>query len=78
LRFSPISAAFDPVFWDESVQAYRTRGYTDTPDDRGNAVAVCAGLVPKERSEAIAKVLENTRRSSIGMETLHDRGAVST
>jgi len=50
LRQKAIATAFDRVFWDDSVQAYRTHGYKDAPDDRGNAVAVCAGLVPDRKS----------------------------
>ena len=67
-RRKSIAAAFDRVFWDESVQAYRAHGYKDPPDDRGNAIAVCAGLAASQRTDALAAMFAKTERSSIGME----------
>ena len=67
-RRQSVSAAFDRVFWDRKVKAYRTPGYTEQPDDRGNALAVCAGLAPPRRQEALVALLTQTHLASNYME----------
>lgn len=41
---------------------------TETPDDRGNALAVLSGLAPEERYEPILQVLKTSRMASSYME----------
>lgn len=38
------------------------------PDDRGNAIAVCAGLVPAHRRDALVSLLQKIENSSITIE----------
>jgi alpha-L-rhamnosidase len=64
-RRHSIAAAFDRIFWDESVHAYRSKGFPDAPDDRGNGLAVCAGLVPKERGADLVRLLSQREAATI-------------
>ena len=67
-RRQSIAAAFDGVFWDDAVHAYRSKGFNDSPDDRGNAIAVCAGLVPGRRHADLVRFCTQREASSIYME----------
>jgi len=67
-RLQSMSAAFDRVFWDNKVQAYRSPEHTEQPDDRGNALAVCAGLAPPSRNEDLVRMLTQTHLASNYME----------
>lgn len=69
----------DTTWLDETMAAlykgYQTLwvdgvGYTtrETPDDRGNALAVLSGLAPEERYETIVQVLNSSRMASSYME----------
>ena len=62
------AAAFDRVFWDDAVHAYRSKGFGDAPDDRGNAIAVCAGLPPEQRHADLVRLCSQREASSIYME----------
>lgn len=64
-RRQSIAASFDRVFWDEGVNAYRSPGFKEPPDERGNAIAICAGLAPAHRRDALISVLQTTEKSSI-------------
>ena len=66
-RMDSIRDNFDTVFWNESLNAYRTSGHTAT-DDRANALAVYAGLVPESRYPAMQKVLTSVYQASPYME----------
>jgi hypothetical protein len=61
-RLDRLDAAFDAVFWREG--AYRSPEYRGPTDDRASAMAVVAGLAPRERYEAIARVLSEQRHAS--------------
>ena len=67
-RIHSMAAAFDRVFWDDAVHAYRSQGFKDPPDDRGNAIAVCAGLVPEQHRADIVRLFSQREASSIYME----------
>ena len=67
-RRSAIASAFDRVFWDDSVHAYRSNGFKEPPDDRGNAIAVCAGLAPSQRNAELARLFATRDGASIYME----------
>lgn len=41
--------AFNSKFWDKKLECYRSADYQGVPDDRVQAMAVVAGLVPEER-----------------------------
>ncbi|MEU5099624.1 discoidin domain-containing protein [Streptomyces sp. NPDC020996] len=55
---------FDRVLWNENSRAYRSPGYRGDTDDRGNALAVVAGLAPSARHDAIVEVLRNHTNAS--------------
>ena len=40
---------FDLKFWDKKLEYYKSADYQELPDDRVQAMAVLAGLVPEER-----------------------------
>jgi alpha-L-rhamnosidase len=65
-QMARISAIFDSEFWQGS--AYRTDAVEKGPDDRANALAVVAGLVPPERFEAVQRVLAESRFAGPYME----------
>lgn len=65
-RMSAIEKAFGPAFWDG--EAYRSDQSMARPDDRANALAVVAGLVPRTNYEAIAEVLRRSFFASPYME----------
>jgi len=67
-RRHSIAAAFDRVFWDDAVHAYRSQGFKEAPDDRGNAIAVCAGLPPERRHADLVRLCSQREASSIYME----------
>ncbi|MCK6489133.1 MAG: hypothetical protein L6R48_12535 [Planctomycetes bacterium] len=56
------------AWWDEAAGAYRAPGCPHPADDRGNALAVLAGLVPDDRHQALARLLSERQESSIYME----------
>ncbi len=61
-----IERRFDAAFWKDG--AYRSPGYRGDTDDRANALAVLAGLVPRERYEKLRSVLNEKRHASPYME----------
>ncbi|MEU5334166.1 discoidin domain-containing protein [Streptomyces asoensis] len=63
-----IRANFDRVLWSSSGNAYRSPGYDGDTDDRGNALAVVAGLAPATRERAITEVLRTHLNASPYME----------
>ncbi len=58
--------AFNGLCWDGA--AYRSPGHAGPADDRGNGLAVVAGLAPTERFPAIREVLRTTEHASPYME----------
>jgi hypothetical protein len=66
IKMEAVEKAFDPEFWNGS--AYRSRTYTGDTDDRANALAVVAGLVPRERYGAVREVLSSKFHASTFME----------
>jgi alpha-L-rhamnosidase len=65
-RMAAIENNFDRRFW--SGRAYRSEDYDGETDDRANALAVVAGLVPPVRYEALRKVLAEEYHASSYME----------
>jgi hypothetical protein len=65
-RKRSIEEHFDAVFWNDGG-FYRTPG-VGTTDDRGNALAVYAGLASADRYPALRNVLMTTRHASPYME----------
>ena len=59
---------FDKYLWDEKLQHYKSREYSDSPDDRVQAMAVLAGMVPEERFPIMRKFLATHYNASPYME----------
>ena len=59
---------FNRRFWDKKLQHYRSKDYTDEPDDRVQAMAVLAGFVPQERYETMRQFFKTHYQSSTYME----------
>ena len=57
-----LTAAFDAAFW--TGTEYRSPGHTGATDDRGNALAVVAGLAPPAHYAALTAVLVRERHAS--------------
>ena len=57
-----LKRAFNARFW--TGTAYRSPEHTGATDDRGNALAVVAGLVPESRQPAVREVLVTERHAS--------------
>ncbi|MBQ2418723.1 MAG: glycoside hydrolase, partial [Alistipes sp.] len=54
--------------WNEELQHYKSAGYKDVPDDRVQAMAVLAGLVPQERFETMRQFFATYYNASPYME----------
>ena len=67
-RRDSIKANFDRVLWNASKNEYRSPGYNGDTDDRGNALAVVAGLAPASRFRPVTEVLRNHLNASPYME----------
>jgi len=65
-RLRSIERAFDRAFW--NGHAYRSFDYTGETDDRGNALAVVAGLAPREHFPDLIHLLQRTEHASPYME----------
>ncbi|BBC31116.1 Glycoside hydrolase family 78 [Streptomyces graminofaciens] len=63
-----VKANFDRVLWNSSKNEYRSPGYNGDTDDRGNALAVVAGLAPASRHRAVTEVLRTHLNASPYME----------
>ena len=63
-----MSYEFDKAFWDEELQHYKTKKYSDSPDDRVQAMAVLAGLVPEEKYPIMREFLATHYNASPYME----------
>ena len=61
-KLHALGAAFDEAFW--AGAAYRSPGHAGPPDDRGNALAIVAGLAPPARYPALREVLRRQRHAS--------------
>ena len=57
-----LTASFNARFW--TGAAYRSPGHEGATDDRGNALAVVAGLAPEMRHPALREVLVTERHAS--------------
>jgi alpha-L-rhamnosidase len=64
LKKSELSKNINRLLWNSSRNEYRSPGYLGDTDDRGNALAVVAGLVDPARFAPIAKVLSEHRNAS--------------
>ncbi|MFE6621116.1 discoidin domain-containing protein [Streptomyces sp. NPDC057740] len=67
-RRDSIKANFDRVLWNASRNEYRSPGYNGDTDDRGNALAVVAGLATASRYRAVTEVLRTHLNASPYME----------
>ncbi|MFF0484894.1 discoidin domain-containing protein [Streptomyces sp. NPDC004435] len=81
-RRNSIKANFDRVLWDAARKEYRSPGYNGDTDDRGNALAVVAGLAAPANHPHITKVLTEHMNASpylefYVLEALYLMGAVS-
>ena len=65
-RLAVYAEHFDRIFWRGGH--YASLDYDGRPDDRGNALAVVAGVARPERWSSIAGVLTDERHASIYME----------
>jgi len=65
-RRESIREAFTRTFW--NGREYRTFDYKGETDDRGNALAVVAGLVPREHFPALLDVFQKQEHASPYME----------
>ena len=65
-RGAAIRAAFNQAFWDG--HAYRSLGHAGDPDERGNAMAVLAGLNRPEQTADLVAILTRVQHSSPYME----------
>ena len=61
-QLARLATAFERTFWTGSE--YRSPGHAGATDDRGHALAVVAGLAPRERYPAIREVLLRERHAS--------------
>jgi len=61
-RLSRLAAGFEQEYW--SGASYRSPGRSGPPDERANALAVLAGLVPAHRSSAVRDILTDQRHAS--------------
>ena len=61
-RMNRLAQAFNDRFW--TGTAYRSPGHTGPPDDRGQALAVVAGIVPKAYYPKLRRVLREQRHAS--------------
>ncbi|MFF5264398.1 discoidin domain-containing protein [Actinomadura viridis] len=67
-RRERVKANFDRVLWNSARKEYRSPGYTGDTDDRGNALAVVAGLADPANHPAITSVLRTHLNASPYME----------
>ncbi|WP_146574771.1 alpha-L-rhamnosidase-related protein [Botrimarina hoheduenensis] len=65
-RRARLKSAFNKTFW--TGTAYKSPRHEGPFDDRGNALAVVAGLAPPEHTEALAEVLSTNQHASPYME----------
>lgn len=61
-KMQSLKAAFNRDFW--TGEGYRSAGYKGSFDDRGNGLAVVAGLAGPEKWDTIAKVLKENFNAS--------------
>lgn len=60
--------SFNSSYWNEELQHYKSAGCKDVPDDRVQAMAVLAGLVPQERFETMRQFFATYYNASPYME----------
>lgn len=60
--------ATNRLYWREDEQAYRSSDYKGTTDDRGQGLAVVAGIAGPDKFPGIRRVLEKTKNASPYME----------
>ncbi|MBC7979746.1 MAG: hypothetical protein H7Y36_04195 [Armatimonadetes bacterium] len=65
-RAQGIRSRFNTAFWNGT--AYRSSGYSGATDDRGNAMAVLAGLADASKTAALRTVLTTQQNASPYME----------
>ncbi|MBE6174423.1 MAG: glycoside hydrolase [Rikenellaceae bacterium] len=63
-----LNYAFNQKYWNEELRQYRTPDYKEMPDDRVQAMAVLAGMVPQTRYEDMRKFFAKHHQSSPYME----------
>jgi alpha-L-rhamnosidase len=60
--------ATNRLYWHTDAQGYRSPGYTGKTDDRGNGLAVVAGIAGPDKYPAIKRVLAKEKHASPYME----------
>lgn len=66
--YDKLRVSFNEKYWNEELQQYKSAKYKDSPDDRVQAMAVIAGIVPEERYETIREFLHTHYNASPYME----------
>ena len=66
--YDKLRVSWNEKYWNEELQHYKSDKYKDLPDDRVQAMAVIAGLVPQERYEIIREFLHTHYNASPYME----------
>ena len=66
--YDKLRVSWNEKYWNEELQHYKSDKYKDSPDDRVQAMAVIAGLVPQERYEIIREFLHTHYNASPYME----------
>ena len=65
-KYDELKKAINTNYWDGD--AYRSTGFTSEPDDRGNAIAVLAGIADSSKFDEITSVLKKSFFASTYME----------
>lgn len=60
-RHARLHAVYDTCFWSEADAGYRGRNHDGPVDDRGQALAIIAGLAPEHRRPALTEQLRTQR-----------------
>lgn len=66
--YDKLRVTWNEKYWIEEEQQYRSAKYKDSPDERVQAMAVIAGLVPQERYEVIREFMRTHYNASPYME----------
>ena len=72
-RYQRLAYHFDENFWDGTDEGYRGRNHDGPIDDRGQALAVVASLVPAHRRDPVAARLVSQQYASPYGEYMVDR-----
>ncbi|KAK8791879.1 hypothetical protein WA158_005256 [Blastocystis sp. Blastoise] len=67
-RVDSIQIHFHDYFWNNALKAYKSPDYNDEVDERGNALAIIANLVPNNVKDSILHFIYTMKHSSPYME----------